>query len=330
MNTLLVYGKTGSTKTTQLRNIALRLRELYQKRGVENPEFRYIGADSGWGPADDIVKSSENPNGFVEAMDISIFRNPFGVLNAIGDGRWLVLKEDPKTKERKWEFSKEVRLPDNLCGYLMEGLNTIADACLQDHITHNRKLGESLSSNVVVYAPVEGGTQAPYTLGAAAQSHYGQVQRFLLTDLLPKMKSLKRMDGSSLPWLIMTAHEAEGSDDFSKTVLGPASIGKAMVGSTPQKFQDCIHMSKVLDPKTGKREIRAYFWDHPELSMPIAGGYMMWPAKVSFPPKVARKFDEIWQNSFIPITWDKGLEQLVEFRFHLEGGSGESGPVIKL
>jgi len=219
MNTLLVYGKTGSTKTTQLRNIALRLRELYQKRGIENPEFRYIGADSGWGPADDIVKSPENPGGFVEAMDISIFRNPFGVLNAIGDGRWLVLKEDPKTKEKRWEFSKETRLPDNLCGYLMEGLNTIADACLQDHITHNRKLGESLSSNVVVYAPVEGGTQAPYTLGAAAQSHYGQVQRFLLTDLLPKMKSLKRMDGSSLPWLIMTAHEAEGSDDFSKAVL---------------------------------------------------------------------------------------------------------------
>lgn len=327
MNTALIYGKSGTTKTTQLRNIAIKLRELYQQMGIVDPRFRYVGADSGWGPLDDIVACENNPSGFVETLDISSLRNPFGVLNAIADGRWPMVVEDPKTKAVRIEFSADMRLPNNICGYFLEGLNTIADACLQDHITHNRKLGENLSSTAIVYADVAGGVKQPYTLGAAAQSHYGQVQRFLLTDLLPKLKSLRRVDGTSLPWLIFTAHEAEGSDDFSKTVLGPASIGRAMVGATPQKFQDCIHLVKVVDSKTGSREIRAFFWDHPEFSMPLAGGqYQLWPAKVSFPPKIAKQFGERWKDSYIPITWDKGLEQLVEFRFDLE----DTAPAIKL
>jgi len=325
MNTVLMYGRTGTTKTTQLRNIAIRLRELYRGLGVENPMFRYVGADSGWGPMDDIVLSNQNPNGFVEALDVSAFPgNPFGVLNAIADGRWIEFVEmpDPKIPKQKIirpAWSMNTQLPNNICGYLVEGLNTLSDVLLQDHITTNRKIGQDLSAKSTVYADVMNANnqlvQLGYTIGAAGQSHYGQVQRFMLTDLLPKLKSLRREDGSSLPWLIVTAHEAEGADDFSKSVLGPATIGRAMVGSTPQKFQDCIHLYKVIDPKTGKREIRAYFWDHPEPGMPVAGGFMLWPAKVSFPPHVAKGLDSRWPGAYIPITWETGVEQLIEFRF---------------
>lgn len=338
MNTMLMYGRTGSTKSSQLGNIAIKLRELYQKRGIENPVFRYIGADSGWGPMDDIVKSAENPDGFVETLDISMLKNPFGVLNAVADGRWLQLGEDPKTKQPRLEFTQSTRLPNGVCGIFVEGLNSIADACLQDHVNENRKIGQDLASKATIYAPVVGGTQASYTIGSAGQSHYGQVQRWLLSDLLPKLKSLKREDGTEVPWLVMTAHEAEGSDDFSKTVLGPASVGRAMVGATPQKFQDCIHMVKLVDAKTGAREIRAYFWDHPEPSMPVAGGFMLWPAKVSFPPKVTMAINKKWQNGYIPMVMKEGprgeilhegVEQIVEFRFNLDIGQ-ESGSLLKL
>lgn len=315
MNTLLMYGKTGSTKTTQIARIAKELRSLYMALGMENPMFRLITADSGWGPMDDIIRSPDNPDGFVEALNLELFSDPFGALNALADGRWLKTVETPTGVQLV--FTKETRYPDNVIGTFVEGLNSIADVLLQDHVNQGRKIGQDLSAKIPVSAAVEGqpGAKLVYNIGAAGQSHYGQVQRFLMMDMFPKFKSLKNESGGSVPWLVFTAHEAEGSDDFDKKVLGPATIGRAIVGATPQKFQDCLHLQKLVDPKTGARSVRAYFWDHPEPSMPVAGGFMLWPAKVSFPPEIAQGLDKKWPGGFIPLEWNSGVEELVRIRF---------------
>ena len=319
MNTQLIYGRTGTTKSSQIGRIAKALRTIYQDRyGIENPLFRYVGADSGWGPLEDIILSPDNPKGFVEALDLSMFKpplDPFGAINAIGDGRWLVEETNKTTKLPELVFSKSTRAPNNLVGYFFEGLNTIADALLQNHIDTGRKISQELAARSEVVAKVEGGASQTFLIGAAGQSHYGQVQRFMLTSFLPRIKSLRREDGSEVPWVIVTAHEAEGSDDLDKAVLGPASVGKAIVGSTGQRFQDTVHMVRVVDAKTGKREVRAYFWDHPEMSRPVSGGFMLWPAKVSFPPAITARLEAKFPNGYIPMGLEsQGLEVLVKMR----------------
>jgi len=318
MNTLLGYGRTGTTKSSQLGRIFKTLREIYQERfEVEDPIFRYVGADSGWGPIDDIVKSPSNPEGYVEAVDLSMFRypdSPFGAVNSIADGRWLKIEKSAKGVN-ELVFTKSTRAPNNLIAYAFEGFNTIADLLLQDHIDSGRKVSQEVVGRTEVVAKVEGGASQTYLLGAAGQSHYGQVQRFMLTSFLPRIKSLRREDGSEVPWVIVTAHEAEGTDDLDRAVLGPASLGKAIVGSTSQRFQDTLHMVRVVDSKTGKREVRAYFWDHPEMSRPVSGGYMLWPAKVSLPPAVTAKLEKKFPNGYIPMGLEEqGLEVLVKLR----------------
>lgn len=319
MNTLMPYGRTGTTKTSQIGRVFSTLRQIYQDRfEIENPIFRYVGADSGWGPIDDIVRSAENPEGFVEALDLSMFRypdSPFGAINAVADGRWLKIEKNSKTGKNELVFTKETRAPNNLVGYAFEGFNTIADLLLQDHIDSGRKVSQEVVGRTEVSARVEGNASQTYLLGAAGQSHYGQVQRFMLTSFLPRIKSLRREDGSEVPWVIVTAHEAEGTDDLDKAVLGPASVGRAIVGSTAQRFQDTLHMVRVVDPKTGKREIRAYFWDHPEMSRPISGGFMLWPAKVSLPPSITARMEKLFPNGYIPMGLEEqGLEVLVKLR----------------
>lgn len=319
MNTLLPYGRTGTTKTSQIGRVFKALREIYQNQyEIEDPIFRYVGADSGWGPIDDIVRSPSNPEGFVETIDLSMFRypdNPFGALNAIADGRWLKLEKNSKTGKMELVFTIGTRAPNNLVGYAFEGFNTIADLLLQDHIDAGRKVSQEVVGRNEVVARIEGGASQTYLIGAAGQSHYGQVQRFMLTSFLPRIKSLRREDGSEVPWVIVTAHEAEGSDDLDKAVLGPASVGKAIVGSTGQRFQDTVHMVRVVDAKTGKREVRAYFWDHPEMSRPVSGGFMLWPAKVSFPPAITARLEAKFPNGYIPMGLEsQGLEVLVKMR----------------
>lgn len=319
MNTQLIYGRTGTTKTSQLGRIARALHDIFQSKfEIERPLFRYVGADSGWGPIDDLILSPENPEGIIEAIDLSMFKppnDPFGAINAIGDGRWLVQEVNKTTKLPELVFSKTTRAPNNLVGYFFEGMNTIADLLLQNHIDTGRKVGQDLAARSEVSARIEGGASQPYLIGSAGQSHYGQVQRFMLTSFLPRIKSLRREDGSEVPWVIITAHEAEGVDDFDRTVLGPATLGKAITGSTPQRFQDTLHVVRTVDSKTGAREIKAHFWDHPEPSRPVAGGFMLWPAKVSFPPSIAAKLDKTFPAGFVPLRIEEqGLEVFVKMR----------------
>lgn len=321
MNTVLIYSKTGGTKSTQLARIAEELIRHYKAQGIANPRGRLITADSGYGPMDHLIASPDNPEGPMEALDLHSLGNPFGALGCIGDGRWLEITQASEKEAAKLSWSKDTRVPNNMCFYFLEGFNTIGSCLLQDHVDAGRKIAEDVVGKVSIASNITGGGTATHQLGAPGRAHYGNVQMYMLETLLPKLKKIRRLDGSNLPWVIFTAHEAMGEDSLTdKPILGPASVGKASTGVIAQKFQDTIHIHKVVDKATGEiKELRGYFRDHPELSMPTPGsGFFMWPAKISFPSEVAKQIHMKYKDGFFPITWDSGLEELIKFRLNME------------
>jgi len=319
MNTVLIYAKTGGTKTTQLARIAERLIRHYKVKGIENPQGRLITADSGYGPMDHLIKCAENPNGPIEVIDLHALGNPFGALGCIADGRWIEMSKGKEGPKLTW--SQETRVSNDICFYLVEGFNTVGSCLLQDHVTAGRKIAEDVVGRTAISSEITGGTAATHYIGAPGRAHYGNVQSYMLETLLPKLKKIRRQDGTEVPWLIFTAHEAMGEDNLTdKPILGPASVGKASTGVIAQKFQDTIHIHKIGDPKTGEiKELRGYFRDHPELTMPAPNNtFFTWPAKISFPSHVAKKIHTNYPQGFFPITWDDGLEKLIDYRLDME------------
>jgi hypothetical protein len=319
-DTYLLYAATDAGKTTQLAEIA---KWHYARTGEIS---RLLSADSGWDPFEDpkdnLIIAPENPSGIVEAWNIQGLPDPWSALTGLGDGYWpktpaVAGNWDRMMIRPTWKDGRLVSADGRKVGqYLIEGLSTIAGTGMQDHLTTGRKLAQDVVGTFTSQVKELVGANAvakSTTFAAAAMAHYGQVQNFLLEDLVPRFGRL------SCARVIWTAHEARGDDkelgESGKNALfGPATVGRAKVGVTTLKFGHTFHLvvdtNITKEPKTGKetlrREFRAYFVSHPDDQL----SRMKWPAKVSLPISRAKELLERYPGGYIP---DSNIIEFLEF-----------------
>lgn len=271
-------------------------------------------------------------------MGYSIPPNPFPVLIKLSEGYWPTLHNGKlvMTPPRLNADGRIVTDSGQIVGqYAIEGLSTIASMLLQDHIRNVRKIGQDVVgefTQLVYISGDKGDISTPVKFGKAAPSHYGQVQEFVLLDLVPRFAVLP------LTRVIWTAHEAKGDDDVTgmkNSVLGPATVGKATVKKTGMKFGDTLHFSKHIDKlrKDGKivmdsrgeplQEIlyRAYYEDHPDEELTR----MVWPAKLSLPLKRVQELHTTFPGGYIPMDITGGMTKFFDLKYgppSLAGGKG--------
>jgi len=317
-STMLLYGDSGTGKTSQIGEIA---KWVYARTGRIT---RLISADSGWDPLMDLIITPTNPTGIIEAWNIAYVTSPLPVLIKLSEGYWPSIEDGPgglglvlKTPTFK---GRNILAADGreVGMYANEGLSTWSDLIIMSHIRKQTKIGQDVVgsfSDVVMVEKAGKTREETISFAKAAPSHFGQVQDFMLLDLVPRFSAL------AVDYVMWTGHEAKGDDEVSGikgSILGPATCGKAAVGRTARKFGDTFHMTTVSVPvpatmangkPTFRVEYRAYYEPHADDVLTR----MQWPAKISLSLNRVEEIHKKFPGGYIPLGVSAGLDQWLDF-----------------
>lgn len=289
-NTILVYGETGTRKTT---NAARFARYIYELTGKPT---RLISADGGgWLPA-----QAEIDAGVIDSLRVVEADQPLSLLRKLSQGYW------PKDGKLTLDGL------DDVGGYVVESLTSIPTLVLRSLVKSGRKISEEVMGRFDESIEVEGRKQAE-TFGAPAKSHYGFVQNFTL-DLISAFGALP------VNRVLFTALEGKGGDDItSQVVYGPATVGKAITDRLPAMFGDLLHFYTVV---TGQNhEVRCFLDKHPDTQTKV-----LWPAKPRLHPSQLPEFERKWPDKSFPLTLEQGIEVYLRFQDETRGkGAAEVG-----
>lgn len=220
--TTVIYGDSTSGKSTNLFEAALYLANKYQK------PVRLITAE-------DSTKNIMLPlihNGIVKCLTISRINEPTSVMRALASGDWT--DKEPA------------------CGYLIEGLTTIAEAIQEENREHKRFLGEQAGNSYT--------TESGEILSLPGQFSYGFVQ----LEMVRYMRQFSMLPG--VERVIWSAHEYKGQPDGGTPVTGPGLVGKAGTNQVIKHCGSLLHLDVVS--KQGKTARRLYFASHPDAVTP--------------------------------------------------------------
>ncbi len=305
----LFYGDTGVGKTVQLGEIA---RWLHARTGKIT---RLISADSGWDPVQPLIDE-----GIITPFNIQYHPSPFPLLAKLSEGYW----PEQTTSGKVVLTAPTSAIWDRVGMLAIEGLSTISEMLIQDHIRNARKIGQDIVGEFT--QGVETGTgMESVKFGKSAPSHFGHVQDYVLLDLVPKFAALP------VDLVVWTGHETRGDDkdmgDMGKgKALGPATVGKATVKRTGKKFGDTFHFLKLSTPRREKGKLvldesgkpqqellyRAYYEDHPDEDLT----QLLWPAKLSFPLERVAALHRLFPGGYVPLTLEKGgMTRYFEFKY---------------
>lgn len=246
----LVYGVSGSGKTTWWLTLAIAIYESTGKR-----TRWYLGDGGG---------TTINVSGVedvVEVMQFNLWSNPLETTQKIAEGGWPQDVSDPTSKILPTSKDEWDRL--GLC--VFEGLSVTADYIMGDKpggLAYRMAKGEVLNNDASFRVK-----DGDMVFGGNARTHYGFTQRRIL-DIIERTRALPTHVG----W---TAHERKVEDeDYRETWIGPDVSGKALTTKIGASFGNTIHLhpvkknTKVKDETTGKviermtLERRAYCRTH--------------------------------------------------------------------
>ncbi len=286
-NTLIIYGPTGSRKTSQIREFA---KYTYEKTGKIT---RLISMDGGgWATAQDMVNA-----GVIEVWRLVDEEKLLSAVHAASKGAWPKnLKNGIRgpglifvpARDKKEESLREVG------AYAIEGLLSIASAVMRTLVHDGRKISEDVVSKFT-----EESDFGQFSFGAPAKAHFGFVQNFVL-DIIRNFSSLPGLDR-----VLFSSLEGKGEDRLTKALqYGPAVAGSAITAAVPQYVGDCLHFEDFIeeagiDPNNPKQKlqrprVRAWFTQHPD---PQTG--VLWPAKSRLiPSKIAEFKKRIGPNGY--------------------------------
>lgn len=277
-NTMVLYGPTGTRKTSQIGEFA---KYIYEKTGKMT---RLISADGGgWAPVQDLINA-----GIIEAWRATDEPDFLSAIKACAAGAW------PKLHANGIRVPGPVVVPGDkhkalkdVGAYAVEGWASISNAAMGTLVDRGQKVNEDVVSKFT-----ETGDFGSFSFGAPSRGHYGFAQRFIL-DMI------KGFTGLPVDRTLFTSLEGKGEDRISKqTVYGPAAAGGAITASIPQYVGDCLHFEDFyedagVDPTNDKQKlkelrIRAWFQQHPDLTTGV-----LWPAKCRLVPSKVQAFKAI-------------------------------------
>lgn len=312
-NSILAYGRTGTTKTSQIRYLA---EYVYEKTGKKT---RMITSDTGslWSPVEDLVDA-----GLIVPLlfPIDPEYNPQSTMRKLRKGMWPkadALKPSVKVNngwrsQNEWTVWGEKESKE-IGAYAVESLTSYGSGILRDLREKNIVIGG---------ASVPGfRTEDEETFASNTMQHYGMGQGEIL-DMLQSFVALP------IEMVYFTALEGAGEDDdgpSKRTVLGPKSVGKAITEVIPQRVGDCLHLVDFVDGD--KREIRAYLRNHPDAQV----ARMNWPAKVRMlnTPKVLAEFNKKFPQGYMTLSIEKGIRELLEFKDAMKASMKKEEVTVK-
>lgn len=288
--TILIYGASGTRKTTNIGRFARYIHETTGKR------TRLVTAEGGnLEPV-----SREIDDGLLEVAYVSEHKDLLAILRAFSRGRW------PEEQDGRLRFS-----PPNLervGAYAVEGITTLSLLMLRHLTLTGRKINEEVVGQFSEGADV-GLDAGESKFSAPARSHYGFIQNEIL-GIIRDFSSI------SVDRVLFTSHEGKGQDDFSKQLIyGPAAVGKAATGLIPPFVGDLFHVD--VEEQAGGKEpkVYAYFKPHSDPQTKV-----MWPAKVRLRPDRIQALDRTFPGGKIELTLEQGIEAYLRFQDELVAG----------
>lgn len=206
----LVYGRSGSTKTTQVGRMAEYIWDKYGQR------TRLVTADPGGYQAIEHLVDA----GVVEPFQLGTsHRYPLEMQMRLAQGWWSSAPHEKLVPTQDWS---------SIGAYAFEGMSTFSTLIMSNlvgrtdiHIPDTPKESEVKDSEL--------------RWGFSGRAHFGFIQQRLYeivstSNHLPVHKVL---------W---TAHETDAKDNQQRKVFGPAIIGEAMTGQCGAWFGAMLHL----------------------------------------------------------------------------------------
>ncbi len=302
---LMMYGVSGSTKTSQAYHMA-----QWLLKGNPGKKIRMIHSDGGgYGP---FVDSGLIESGRVQVFDFSDRQHAISDYRKLSQGYWPRKKPDGSEYFQKDDHCKTTPAQfENIVAYIIEGMASTAEK-LKTHIS-NQTEGVGFKESWVY-------TEDGETIVGLQQGHYNIIQKEVYSAHMTGFNCLP------IPWLIYTSLLGKGEDKTGKeTVYGPQVVGAASTASVPSWFMDCLHLNRetyVVKTSTGEKTIDgmvAWYKRHNDTTTDVPC-----LAKARIMPELYPKLEGQFPYGFVPLTFERGivdyfvvLEKLKQI--HMEG-----------
>lgn len=306
--TILIYGNSRTFKTS---NCGYAAEYLYEKSGGK--PVRLVSADKGdpLGPLANLVErgivipflfevdqSNPDPKSILSVGGSWAIKYTPSLLVRLSSGYW------PNTMQRgRMQITgteQDFIAPgigndlSQVSGYIFEGLTSFADMLMEHVVSEGRKINEDVVSKFQVQIPGQGSD----SFGSGSRGHVGWVQNTTL-------QFLRRLPNLGVERVLVTAHEASGVEDDTKSpIRGPAVVGKAVTSKVLRDAGTCIHAESYDVPVTVRQDevevtimrnkVRMFFESHADpifKNVPYLAGPRLPPEKIPF-------LREKWPASF--------------------------------
>ena len=302
----VIFGPSGSYKTSNLGFVAKWMYEMTAKRTGTGKKSRLITFDGGG--MDPLVP-------YIDAglIDAYVYTGDGAsaspTLNKLSAGWW----PDPeKPRDQSLVHWLPLDKFDPVGAYLIESTNSICAKLMEGLTETGPNLGQGASFKYTAKTD-DGETYSQY---GSSQAYYGHTQTMF-------RNFLNRFNRLPVERVVWSALEAEGTDDVTNSaVLGPATIGRALTGSIPQMMGECLHFEQYVKAevqsegsKTFKRKVmgvRAWFVSHPN---PKTG--KLYPCKARVPSDMIDQLNKIYPNGYVELGTTTGIEALFQAELDL-------------
>jgi hypothetical protein len=316
---ILIYGVTGSYKTTQSRFLA---KYIYKKYG-KKIRVIYTGASDGG------LTDPEERAGILESFRLGLRSNPLPVLRRLAKGYWprVVTKDGKQTLQL---VEPTAQTWQEVGAIVLDSLSMGAEEGMRDTVDKGRPMAQEavtpFRESVQIVDQTGKVLEVEEVFAAPALAHYGFGQNFAV-GLINALSSLP------VEIVMFTAMEKKGEEEDASgrsTIYGPDMPGKKLTPKIGGLVGDLIHFDQYfveelvpsIDPATNKpimkdnkplmekvllSKTRAYFVKHPDSKTGIT-----FPAK---PRIVSSKWPELlkkWPGGYFEPTLENGIDMYLE------------------
>lgn len=302
----MVYGSTGSTKTSQLYHM---VKKIHAKTGKK---FRMIYSDGGgYAPFAD---SGMIESGIVDVMNFATREHALADIRRLSRGYWHRWVKNNQAYDTYESGAVEYFTSQNdvcmtradewpsIAGYIVEGMTSLAET-LKMHVSEQDvKVGFEGS-----YKYEEDGE----LFRGIDKGHYGIIQKEIYSRHTRGFLTLP------VEWVMYSAQPClweSGKSDIKK--YGPMVVGTAMTPTVPSLFDHCLCLTKeryltnLNDPNSVTEGYVAWFTEHSDIDG--LGNRTPWAAKVRVLPEAYPKLIQKYPYGFVPLGYEHGIDLLFD------------------
>lgn len=291
-HSILIYGDSGDTKTTQCYFLAKYIHEKFGLKG------RIIGSNASDNAP--YEQSGLIEKGIVDYFDISNREFALSDVRKLSDGYW------PRDTKAGGKGAKDYFRKEDVClttktewkdigFYIIEGITGISSLLLNHIRSQEEGVGFKHS-----YKYTEDG----YNISGLQEGHYGLVQSELYKVIVQGFACLP------VKFIIWTALTGKGEDRVKETIYGPKGAGSANTYIIPSWFMDCWHLGnekiqgKNVQGELVEVEIKVgWFTRHPDKDTGIE-----YPAKIRAMPEVLPEVYKAFPKGYVRLGFKTGLD----------------------